>query len=60
MDNWLSPREEEVWSYYMEGYSYKEIAEKVGIKVSTVSTYLDRARHKMRKSELTIDRMSKE
>jgi RNA polymerase sigma-70 factor (ECF subfamily) len=34
--------------YYYEGYSVKEIAEIMGIKPSTVTTRLDRARKKLR------------
>jgi DNA-binding NarL/FixJ family response regulator len=43
----LSPREEELLTYLSKGYSNKEIAEKLGLSVDTISTYLKNIYKKM-------------
>jgi DNA-directed RNA polymerase specialized sigma24 family protein len=44
----LSPREAEVWELYQAGYSYKEIAERCGIRIGTVGGTLSRVEKKRR------------
>ncbi len=43
----LSPREQSVLSLLTKGYLYKEIAEKLGISVPTVNTYIRRIYEKL-------------
>lgn len=43
----LSPRELEVLDFLAKGFLYKEIAEKLDIKYSTVHTYIERVYHKL-------------
>ena len=44
----LKPRERELlWMAYVEGFSHKEIADAVGVKVTSIRLLLFRARHKL-------------
>jgi DNA-binding NarL/FixJ family response regulator len=43
----LSPRELDVLNYLVKGFSYKEIAEAMGISYSTVHSYIERIYHKL-------------
>jgi DNA-binding NarL/FixJ family response regulator len=43
----LSEREEAVLGYLAKGFLYKEIADKLGISLNTVRTYLKRIYHKL-------------
>ncbi|MFD0476205.1 LuxR C-terminal-related transcriptional regulator [Nonomuraea thailandensis] len=43
----LSPREEETLAYIAQGFTYDQIARRMGIKKSTVDTHIERIRHKL-------------
>ncbi len=43
----LSPREREVLAFFAEGYSQREIAQRIGISVKTVETYRARVGEKL-------------
>jgi DNA-binding NarL/FixJ family response regulator len=43
----LSPRERDVLDYLVKGYSYKEVAEQMGISYSTVHTHIEHIYHKL-------------
>jgi len=43
----LTPREQQVLELLMEGFSYKEIAQRLGISTSTVGTYVQRIYEKL-------------
>ena len=43
----LSPRETEVLDHLVKGYSYKEVAEAIGISYSTVHTHIERIYKKL-------------
>lgn len=44
----LSEKEYEVLSLYLDGYSYKQISEKLGVSVKSVDNSLSRTRHKLK------------
>ena len=46
-DAGLGPREQQVLDLLVAGFSYKEIAEELDIKVSTVGTYVQRIYEKL-------------
>jgi DNA-binding NarL/FixJ family response regulator len=46
-DATLGPREQQVLEFLMAGLSYKEIASELGLKVSTVGTYVQRIYEKL-------------
>jgi len=46
-DRQLSPRERDVLDYLVKGYSYKEVAEQMGISYSTVHTHIEHIYHKL-------------
>ena len=43
----LSPRERDVLDYLVKGYSYKEVADQIGISYSTVHTHIEHIYHKL-------------
>jgi DNA-binding NarL/FixJ family response regulator len=43
----LSPRERDVLDYLVQGYSYKEVADQMGISYSTVHTHIEHIYHKL-------------
>jgi DNA-binding NarL/FixJ family response regulator len=43
----LSPRERDVLDYLVKGYSYKEVAEQMGISYSTVHTHIEHIYQKL-------------
>jgi RNA polymerase sigma factor (sigma-70 family) len=43
----LSPRETEVLDFLVKGYSYKEVAESMGISYGTVHTHIERIYKKL-------------
>jgi DNA-binding NarL/FixJ family response regulator len=43
----LSPRERDVLDFLVKGYSYKEVAEQMGISYSTVHTHIEHIYHKL-------------
>jgi two-component system, NarL family, nitrate/nitrite response regulator NarL len=52
----LSPREEQTLSYIARGFTHDQIATRLGIRKSTVNTYVERIREKLQvgnKAELT-------
>jgi DNA-binding NarL/FixJ family response regulator len=52
----LSPREEQTLSYIARGFTHEQIATRLGIRKSTVNTYVERIRDKLQvgnKAELT-------
>lgn len=51
MDSLLSPKQSKILKLYLEGYSYKEIADKLKIKPKTVDNGLKAAKEKIKKSE---------
>ena len=46
-DESLTPREQQVLELLVEGFSYKEIAQRLGISTSTVGTYVQRIYEKL-------------
>ncbi|MGV9770574.1 response regulator transcription factor [Streptosporangium sp. NPDC003464] len=43
----LAPREEETLAYIAQGFTYDQIARRMGIKKSTVDTHIERIRRKL-------------
>jgi RNA polymerase sigma factor (sigma-70 family) len=46
-DESLTPREQQVLELLVEGFSYKEISQRLGISTSTVGTYVQRIYEKL-------------
>jgi len=43
----LTPKEAQIWALYEEGKSYREIAEALGLKTTSISTRLMSAKEKI-------------
>ena len=52
----LSERQEQIWKMY-ESNSKEEIADELGVQVSTVDTHLDRIYKKRKEAQRTIEWM---
>ncbi|MEV4398836.1 helix-turn-helix transcriptional regulator [Nonomuraea sp. NPDC049607] len=49
----LAPREEEVLTHIAQGFTYDQIARRMGIKKSTVDTHVERIRRKLQAITMT-------